>query len=183
MAKYTVTYTCGHEGVVNLFGKSEERQKTLAYLQTIDCPECERKAAYASHEEENKRAMEQAKEQNLPLLIGSEKQVAWGNTIRQAMIHSVETANNPSELMQDGLYYVNKYRKTKNLPVITDRDWAEKMYEEGKAAFLHDLKNETRASYFIHERNNLAREFGKYLIVAFYKETMVNAKSMVEHFL
>lgn len=183
MAKYTVTYHCGHEGTVNLYGKSKEREKTLAYLQTLPCPDCERKAASAAHEVENRKAMEFAKEQNLPTLVGSEKQVPWATTIRQVMIQSVEDANNPSDLMRDGLSYVTQYRKAKNLPVITDRDWAEEMYEEGKANFLLYLKTETKASYFIRVRNRLAKEFGIYLIIAFYKETMAKAKTMVDHML
>ncbi len=27
MAKYNITYSCGHEGTVQLFGKSEERER------------------------------------------------------------------------------------------------------------------------------------------------------------
>lgn len=40
MAKYTVTYSCGHDDVVELFGKVEERKKKLNTL---------KKTAYAAN--------------------------------------------------------------------------------------------------------------------------------------
>jgi hypothetical protein len=43
MAQYNVKYSCGHDGTVSLFGKHSEREKTLKWLGTQDCPECQRK--------------------------------------------------------------------------------------------------------------------------------------------
>lgn len=44
MAKYTVTYSCGHEGVVELFGKVAEREKKIAYFERSGlCCECYKK--------------------------------------------------------------------------------------------------------------------------------------------
>lgn len=41
MAKYKVTYSCGHEGTVELLGKEKDRQRTLEwYERTGLCPEC-----------------------------------------------------------------------------------------------------------------------------------------------
>jgi hypothetical protein len=42
MAKYNVTYACGHEGTVQLIGKTSERDRKLAWLATVDCPACAR---------------------------------------------------------------------------------------------------------------------------------------------
>ena len=33
MAKYNITYSCGHEGTVQLFGKSEERERKIKYYE------------------------------------------------------------------------------------------------------------------------------------------------------
>ena len=43
MAQYVAVYRCGHSQIVNLYGKSAERDKKLDYLRTVDCPVCERK--------------------------------------------------------------------------------------------------------------------------------------------
>lgn len=44
MAKYTVTYSCGHDGVVELFGKIEERKKKIEYFEKNGlCSECYKK--------------------------------------------------------------------------------------------------------------------------------------------
>lgn len=39
--KYDITYSCGHDGVVTLFGKNKEREKKLEwYADCAVCPEC-----------------------------------------------------------------------------------------------------------------------------------------------
>mgnify|MGYP001771141093 CR=1 FL=1 len=42
MAKYTVKFEqCGHEGVVELFGKNEQRARKIEYISKYHlCPEC-----------------------------------------------------------------------------------------------------------------------------------------------
>lgn len=44
MAKYNITYSCGHEGTVQLFGKSEERERKIKYYEEFGlCAECYKK--------------------------------------------------------------------------------------------------------------------------------------------
>lgn len=44
MAKYSITYSCGHEAVVELFGKVEERKKKIEYFEKNGlCRECYKK--------------------------------------------------------------------------------------------------------------------------------------------
>ena len=44
MAKYDITYSCGHEGTVQLFGKNEERDRKIKYYEEFGlCPECYKK--------------------------------------------------------------------------------------------------------------------------------------------
>ena len=39
--KYSVKYSCGHEDVVDLYGKSEERRKKIDYFEAYGlCPSC-----------------------------------------------------------------------------------------------------------------------------------------------
>ena len=40
MAKYDVTYSCGHTGIVELFGKNSERERKLKWYEEGVCPEC-----------------------------------------------------------------------------------------------------------------------------------------------
>lgn len=40
MAKYGITYACGHEAVVDLVGKMTDRERKIEWLETTLCPEC-----------------------------------------------------------------------------------------------------------------------------------------------
>lgn len=77
--KYEVTYKCGHVGEVDLFGKNADRERKLAYLATLECPECE-----------HKHAEETAKENGLVELQGSEKQIGWAESVRVEKIANAE---------------------------------------------------------------------------------------------
>lgn len=50
MAKYEITYACGHEGVVSLFGKGSDREYQLKRYSQGVCPDCYKKQL----DEENK---------------------------------------------------------------------------------------------------------------------------------
>lgn len=68
MAKYTVTYRCGHTAEIVLFGKLDDRERKIAYYATIDCPECKARNSHVD---------------GLPELTGSVKQIAWAADIRR----------------------------------------------------------------------------------------------------
>lgn len=39
--KYTITYSCSHEGMVELFGKTAERDRKISFYEKQGvCPEC-----------------------------------------------------------------------------------------------------------------------------------------------
>lgn len=74
MAKYTVTYSCGHDGVVELFGPGKERERKLEWYRDVAvCPECYKAQKQAEVAKAN---------EGLVALTGSEKQVAWAMDIR-----------------------------------------------------------------------------------------------------
>lgn len=93
--KYTVTFSCGHEATVDLFGKTSERERRITWYEKEGiCPDCYRKmkederrqadaelAAYADKIET---------EHNLPKLEGTEKQVSWARKIRAGVIRAWE---------------------------------------------------------------------------------------------
>lgn len=71
MAKYTINHKCGHSVEVQLYGKYEDRERRIAWLEDQECEQCRRE-----------KATESAKERGLADLEGTEKQIAWANTIR-----------------------------------------------------------------------------------------------------
>jgi hypothetical protein len=89
MAWYDVDYSCGHSGRVNLIGPGKQREWKLECEAEKLCFECYQAKLQAEREVANKAAAEQAKEMELPELAGTEKQVAWANTLRQTMIQKV----------------------------------------------------------------------------------------------
>lgn len=81
MAKYLVTYSCGCQEYVQLYGKMNERDSRLAYLSAKKCPKC----YHAELLEEV-----ETKSSGMPKLEGSEKQIAWAMTIRSKMFDAVK---------------------------------------------------------------------------------------------
>lgn len=71
MAKYKITYACGHIAEVQLYGKEAEREKKIKWYSTINCPVCEAR-----------EQKEKAEAAGLPHLTGSEKQIAWATKLR-----------------------------------------------------------------------------------------------------
>lgn len=97
--KYYVTFSCGHEGEVNLYGKAKDRDRRIAWYEEEGiCPDCYRKMK----EEERRKADEELAayadkiktEWNLPELEGTEKQVAWARKIRASYFKKFEFHNN-----------------------------------------------------------------------------------------
>ena len=77
--KYTITHKCGHNEVINLYGKTEERNKKIKKLEEEICNECYEKIL----EKED-----QAKK--YPLLKGSEKQINWEKKLRRKHFKKIE---------------------------------------------------------------------------------------------
>ena len=82
--KYDITYSCGHAGTVELYGKTSERESKIRWYETTAvCPECYKKQQEA--------AAETTTEYELPELGGSEKQVAWAKKLMESAITVLET--------------------------------------------------------------------------------------------
>jgi hypothetical protein len=71
MAKYNVTYGCGHKEEIVLWGKHEQRDYRIAQLEAHKCPGC--------------RAAEANEDSSLPILTGSDKQISWAADIRRSL--------------------------------------------------------------------------------------------------
>ncbi len=82
MAKYDVTYTCGHTGVINLVGPGRDRQWRLDREEEKLCYNCYQEKLKRDREEANAQAAADNQEAGLPALEGTENQIAWAETIR-----------------------------------------------------------------------------------------------------
>ncbi len=82
MAKQTITRSCGHEETIQIYGPHKDRARKAEYEATKLCRECWRAQAQAEREEQSRTAAQRNKEQGLPALTGSEKQIAWAESIR-----------------------------------------------------------------------------------------------------
>ena len=90
MAWYYGTFSCGHEGRVNVIGPSKDRQWKVDRRFSGVCEDCYNKQLEAEREQKNREAEEKAKEMELPILEGTEKQIAWANTLRQKFIDKID---------------------------------------------------------------------------------------------
>lgn len=82
MAKYTITYKCGHEVEKQLYGKYSERESYIEWCKGQICPECLRA-------ENHKKALADAEENGYPELVGSEKQISWAIDLRFAFVNAI----------------------------------------------------------------------------------------------
>lgn len=87
MAKYSIKHTCGHNEVHQIFGTNAhgERDRKCEWLESRLCEACWK----AEKEAQNQAS---AKENNLPALSGSEKQVSWAGNIRAEKMAEIKEA-------------------------------------------------------------------------------------------
>lgn len=90
MSKYTITRKCGHVETINIGGKVSERDRLASYEEEKLCYECWKAKQKADREEASNKAAAEAKTSGLTELKGSEKQVAWAETIRSEIIKNLD---------------------------------------------------------------------------------------------
>lgn len=151
MAKYSVTFSCGHTEIVNLIGKVNDRERKIEWFEKhglcSECWEAERKRQY---EEQAKKAAEEAQELGLPELEGTEKQVAWANTLRQQFIENCEEFISS----QERLLSRNRFRDNPE-----EREKLETAIAGMKKAIDTRLLSETSARFWIDNRFEDIRHF------------------------
>jgi len=82
MAWETGTYACGHTGREQFYGKHKDREYAIQKHFEKVCPECWQ----AECERNAKDAAEKNKTAALPILRGSDKQIAWAESIRANLV-------------------------------------------------------------------------------------------------
>lgn len=86
MAWHQITYACGHTGRKQIGGPTKDRDRKAEWYGREICPAC----AAAERAEHNKAAAEQAATEGLAELQGSEKQIAWAESIRREMLAKID---------------------------------------------------------------------------------------------
>ena len=90
MAKYSITFSCGHEGVVNLFGRSADRESKIRwYEEHVLCPACYEKSLKEAREKQKEQCKARAEELGLPELTGTGKQIKWATEIRDKFAEGI----------------------------------------------------------------------------------------------
>lgn len=96
MAKATATCTCKTCGksfevsAVKQNRREADRWAEWAEKTYDECSECYKERLAREREEANKKAAEVSAERKWPVLQGSEKQIAWANTIRLDYVSRLE---------------------------------------------------------------------------------------------
>lgn len=90
MAKYTVTHTCGHTVAVQLYGPNKDRERKLAAMRDTICDACYKAQKDAEHAAANAAAAAANAAEGLPALVGSEKQIAWAESLRADRLAAIK---------------------------------------------------------------------------------------------
>lgn len=91
MAWYYGVFSCGHEGRVDVIGPMKNRQWIVDRKFENMCKECYAKKIKDERERLTKESIKKAEEMELIKLEGTEKQIAWAETLRQKMIQEFES--------------------------------------------------------------------------------------------
>ncbi len=158
MAWYYGTYSCGHEGRVNIIGPVKDRQWKADREFSKMCPECYKQYLKKQREKEILEAKKKAEEMELPELTGTEKQVAWAITLRDQLINKFNKAMNDEDYMEIISFDVRNITKE---DMIKIRDYI--------------IENKTNAEFYIDARYWKLDEF-----IIKYKKDALKPKEEVE---
>lgn len=177
MAWYYGTFSCGHEGRVNVIGPHKDRQWKIDNKFSGICEECYKNKLQKEREYANQKALERAKEMELPELQGTEKQVAWANTLRdkfvnkiEELIKDIETDKYTYEEYKENIFKIKNKSKEETINIIK-----EKIYSLTDYA----LENEVDAKFWIDTRNKCIDSFIE-MLITLYKDNQDNEEEVIK---
>lgn len=98
MSKRSVTHTCGHEELHYFIRlNAAARDRKIDWLETTICSDCYRSQRAAGHAAEAEVAAEQNQVLGLSTLTGSDKQIAWAESIRSPICAALESCEKDFE--------------------------------------------------------------------------------------
>ncbi len=101
MSKYSITRSCGHEETIQIYGPVRDRDRKAEYEAGKMCYECYKSEQAKQRAAESVQAAESAKTLGLPQLTGSEKQIAWAESIRAKAAQSLTSVRQNLALAPD----------------------------------------------------------------------------------
>lgn len=90
MAWNEINYSCGHSDSIQMYGPIRDRESKKEWMERGVCPDCYRRQKEDERAKASQVAAEQAKASGLPALVGSDKQIAWAETIRKNALASAQ---------------------------------------------------------------------------------------------
>lgn len=90
MSWYPVNYACGHSDRMQIYGPTKDRQRQADAESRKLCPDCYRTQRDAANAAQSAVDKAKADAAGLPALLGSDKQIAWAETIRVKMLDEVK---------------------------------------------------------------------------------------------
>lgn len=145
MSWYYGTYSCGHEGRINIVGPQKDRQSKADWRFSGLCPECLEKERKDAQERANTEAEKRSEEMEWPILTGTEKQVAWANTLRLALFEKF--CKNIQKIDEAKLSGMKLDFGGEIRTITTSKD-------ELTDSFDYAILSHTDASFWINNRDN-----------------------------
>lgn len=158
MSSHTITHTCGHTIVHQLYGPTGKgfggRESRAEWLRQQPCLTCKREAETKARANANAADAEQSAAANLasglPALVGTERQIAWAESIRAK---AIAAELNRVHAMSSSLDMPQRLREAG----LTQADYEIRrhaVYDAGVAARL-TIETETSAKWWIDNRNRV----------------------------
>jgi len=132
MAKYDITYSCGHSATIQLFGNLNDRKSKIEWLEANAlCPECCKRQHIG-------------KLKDVSDLIGTEKQVAWAAILRndffaemEKLMSEISSKNGINQELEERFIKFKEYFEAQ----VTAKYWI----ENRDVPILKRLKNAEKA--------------------------------------
>lgn len=151
MARYTVTHSCGHDQKHQLFGKSKDRERKLAWLEETLCSDCWKAAQDKKHAEESAQAQAANAASGLPTLEGSPKQIAWAETIRKTWLSEL------AEYCQKVRADIPSYWSSSSVEL---RSQAAQELSDATYLVESELRKNQSARWWIDHRDSSVKQYG-----------------------
>jgi len=152
MAWFYGTFSCGHEGRVNIVGPTKDRQRKADWDFSNLCPNCKEIELKKNLEEKIKKS----KEMELPDLKGTDKQVNWALTLRNDFIKNYQELCKKIQRLKEE----NPERYAKSDVTL----------EQFQMAFDYIINNKIKASYWI---DNRLVDTGRVILDEYYKNSEI----------
>ena len=153
--KYTIEYACGHTDTAYFGGYTEEYADDRAKdEEKYNCPACRKEKLAKERAEESARIAKEAKEQGLPNLTGSEKQVQWAVKLRDDFF---ELEGQIKPLNEEEINAILEDPDLEEKDKIRINKFVEN-YKDMRAA-IDNFTEQTEAKVFIDNRRILGIDF------------------------